>query len=71
MTVSDGSMYLSDCVKRKSVDYVMETLDMIVTRVNPASSLRKRRKRLKVNWLLGTRHLQVCAIYIAIHSTSR
>ena len=36
MTVSDGSMYLSDCVKRKSVDYVMETLDMIVSRVNPA-----------------------------------
>ncbi|CAJ1386138.1 unnamed protein product [Effrenium voratum] len=38
MTISDGSMQLGDCVKRKSVTYVQEQLDMIVQRFNPVDT---------------------------------
>lgn len=38
MTTADGSMLLGDCVKRKSVRYVEEQLDMTVLRANPVDT---------------------------------
>eukprot|EP00931_Biecheleriopsis_adriatica_P048079 TRINITY_DN27768_c0_g1_i1.p1 TRINITY_DN27768_c0_g1~~TRINITY_DN27768_c0_g1_i1.p1 ORF type:complete len:5619 (+),score=1069.33 TRINITY_DN27768_c0_g1_i1:1474-16857(+) len=38
MTPSDGSSQLSTCVKRKSVAYVQEQLDMVVDRINPVDT---------------------------------